>query len=128
MAPVKPPLFDLLMGFYKPQEGTITVDGVDLSEISVSSRCSKIAKISQDTFLFPGTIRENLLLANPNATDDQLDIILQKVCLTDFLSHLPNGLDTDIGENGLLLPVEKDKSWAWHKGYCATAKLSYWTR
>ena len=99
----KTTIFDLLMGFYKPQKGVITVDGVDLAETSISSRCSKIAKISQDTFLFPGTIRENLLLANPKATDEQLDVILRKVCLTDFLSRLPNGLDTDIGENGLLL-------------------------
>lgn len=99
----KTTIFDLLMGFYKPQKGKITVDGVDLQEISISSRCAKIAKIAQDTYLFPGTIRENLLLANPKATDEQLDVILDKVCLTDFLSRLPDGLDTEIGENGLLL-------------------------
>ncbi len=99
----KTTIFDLLMGFYKPQEGSITADGVDLTETSISYRCSKISKISQDTFLFPGTIRENLLMANPNATDEQMDSILKKVCLTDFLSRLPNGLDTDIGENGLLI-------------------------
>ncbi len=99
----KTTIFDLLMGFYQPQKGTITVDGVNLAEVSLACRCAKIAKISQDTFLFPGTIRENLLLANPRATDEQLDVILRKVCLTDFLARLPHGLDTNIGENGLLL-------------------------
>ncbi len=74
-----------------------------MAEVSLACRCAKIAKISQDTFLFPGTIRENLLLANPRATDEQLDVILRKVCLTDFLARLPHGLDTNIGENGLLL-------------------------
>lgn len=73
------------------------------AEISTVSLRSKIAKVSQDTFLFPGTIRENLLLANPNATDEQLNATLNQVCLSKFLTQLPNGLDTDIGENGLLL-------------------------
>ena len=99
----KTTIFDLLLRLYEPQAGSITIDGVPLREISTVSLRSKIAKVSQDTFLFPGTIRENLLLANPNATDEQLNATLNQVCLSKFLTQLPNGLDTNIGENGLLL-------------------------
>lgn len=99
----KTTIFDLLLRFYEPQAGSITIDSVPLREISTVSLRSKIAKVSQDTFLFPGTIRENLLLANPNTTDEQLNAILNQVCLSKFLTQLPNGLDTNIGENGLLL-------------------------
>lgn len=99
----KTTIFDLLLRFYEPQAGSITIDSVPLREISTVSLRSKIAKVSQDTFLFPGTIRENLLLANPNATDEQLNATLNQVCLSKFLTQLPNGLDTNIGENGLLL-------------------------
>ena len=72
----KTTIFDLLLRFYEPQAGSITIDSVPLREISTVSLRSKIAKVSQDTFLFPGTIRENLLLANPNATDEQLSATL----------------------------------------------------
>lgn len=76
---------------------------MDIREISSDSLRSKITKVSQDTFLFPGTIRENLLLANPKASDTELKAMMEKVCLTKFMNQLPKGLDTDIGENGLLL-------------------------
>lgn len=99
----KTTIFDLLLRFYEPQSGTITADGERIDSISASSLRSQIAKVSQDTFLFPGTIRQNLLLANPNASDQEMDTALRRVGLTAFLSRLPEGLNTDIGENGLLL-------------------------
>ena len=99
----KATIFDLLLRFYEPQSGTITADGERIDSISASSLRSQIAKVSQDTFLFPGTIRQNLLLANPNASDQEMDTALRRVGLTAFLSRLPEGLNTDIGENGLLL-------------------------
>ena len=99
----KTTIFDLLLRFYEPQKGKITADGAEIQQISTDSLRSKIAKVSQDTFLFPGTIRENLLLANPKANDAELKAMMKKVCLTKFMAQLPKGLDTDIGENGLLL-------------------------
>ena len=100
----KTTIFDLLLRFYEPQAGSITIDSVPLREISTVSLRSKIAKVSQDTFLFPGTIRENLLLANPNATDEQLNATLNQVCLSKFLTQLPNGLDT-VSYTHLTLPT-----------------------
>ena len=99
----KTTIFDLLLSFYQPQSGEISVDGKPLDRFSIESIRTKITKVSQDTFLFPGTIKDNLLLANPNATDEEILNVLELVCLKDFISNLPNGLNTDIGENGLLL-------------------------
>ncbi len=99
----KTTIFDLLLKFYSPQGGTITIDGTSINVIDSTSLRSKIAKVSQDTFLFPGTIKENLLLGNPNSTDEQLNDILKKVSLDNFVSKLQDGLNTDIGENGMLL-------------------------
>jgi ABC-type multidrug transport system fused ATPase/permease subunit len=99
----KTTIFDLLLSFYQPQRGEISVDGKALDGFTTESIRTKITKVSQDTFLFPGTIKENLLLANSKATDEEILNILELVCLKDFISNLPEGLNTDIGENGLLL-------------------------
>ena len=99
----KTTIFDLILKFYSPQDGTITIDGTGIDVIDSESLRSKIAKVSQDTFLFPGTIKNNLLLGNADATDEQLNDILKKVSLDNFIGTLQDGLNTDIGENGLLL-------------------------
>ena len=99
----KTTIFDLILKFYSPQDGTITIDGTGIDVIDSQSLRSKIAKVSQDTFLFPGTIKDNLLLGNADATDEQLNDILKKVSLENFIGTLQDGLNTDIGENGLLL-------------------------
>lgn len=99
----KTTLFDLLLRLYEPQSGEITVDGVNFSTIDCQDLRRKITKVSQDTFLFPGTIRENLEMVNPTATEDELWKVLAAVRLDVLVQSLENGLDTDIGENGLLL-------------------------
>ena len=99
----KTTIFDLLLQFYYPQMGRIRVDGVDIQEISTSSLRSKITLVSQDTFLFPGTIQENLLYANPMATDEEMHEVLNMVYLDDLVQSLPEGMHTEIGENGILL-------------------------
>lgn len=99
----KTTIFDLLLRFYSPQIGRITIDGTDLQELSPDLLRAKVAKVSQDTFLFPGTIKDNLLLANPDATDAELNAILKSVCLDKFVSGLHDGLNTDLGEDGLLI-------------------------
>lgn len=99
----KTTVFDLLLQFYAMQDGKITVDFVNIQDIDPQLLRAKVAKVSQDTFLFPGTIKENLLLGNPNATDKQLTDIIKSVNLDHFIDKLQSGLDTDVGENGLLL-------------------------
>ena len=99
----KSTLFDLLLGMYQPQQGSITVDGQALEAFSKASLRRHIAKVSQETFLFPGTLEENLRLAAPEATEQQLYEVLDLVRLGDFVRELPKGLQTDVGEAGQLL-------------------------
>ena len=99
----KTTIFDLLMRLYTPQGGSILLDGISLSEYTTESLRKEITKVSQETVLFPGTIRENLLLANAAATEEQCMEALDQVALKQFVTELPQGLDTVIGESGLML-------------------------
>lgn len=99
----KSTILDLLSGFYDRYDGEICVDEVELKSIDVASLRQNITKVSQDLFLLPGTLRENLLAVNEQATDEQLMTVLHDVGLADFVAGLPAGLDTDIGEDGTLI-------------------------
>lgn len=99
----KTTLVNLLPRFYKITNGQILIDGVSVEDMKLASLRDKIAVVFQDNFLFDGTIRENILLGNFNATEEDLNQALKSACLDEFISSLPNGLDTAIGERGVLL-------------------------
>jgi len=99
----KTTIFDLLLCFYTVKKGNIKIDDIEVKQISSSLLREKITKVSQDTFLFPGTIKENLLLANPEASEEKLMSVLCNVQLDGLIERLPDGLNTIIGENGFLL-------------------------
>ena len=99
----KSTLVKLLVGLYRPQEGKIFYDGIDGSEIDFDELRSQIGFVTQDTQLFAGTIRENLMFVNPKATDADLQMALQKSSCTGLLSRAENGIETVIGEGGLKL-------------------------
>lgn len=99
----KTTVFDLLMRLYSPQKGNICVDGISIEEMDPEDLRNRITKVSQETFLFPGTVRENLVMVNAQATESDLWNVLEAVRLKEFVKQLSNGLDTEIGENGLLL-------------------------
>ncbi len=99
----KTTLFDLLLRLYSPQVGQLSIDGISINDIDIQAIRNKITKVSQDTFLFPGTFRENLTMVNPVVSEIDIWAALEAVCLKDFVTELADGLDTDIGENGLLL-------------------------
>lgn len=99
----KSTLFNLLQGFYQPQKGNILFDGVSIKEMTVSKLRSTIASVPQETFLFAGTIRENLMLARPEITEKEMIRAAQDACIHDFIQTLPNGYDTEIGERGMKL-------------------------
>ncbi len=94
---------DLVMGLIKPDEGKVTVDGVAISEKSLASWRSKIGYVSQETFLFNETIRFNLLLAYRDASEEELEEALKLAAAYDFVSKLPEGLETVIGDRGVRL-------------------------
>lgn len=96
----KSTLLKLLMRFWDPAAGTITVSGVDARHINTASLRSHEAYMTQDTHLFCGTVRENLLIAHANATDAELLDACRSASLTTLIDRLPQGLDTPVAELG----------------------------
>lgn len=90
----------LLLRFYDPTEGNVTLDDVPLNEWDVKSLRDSIGLVSQDVFLFHGTVRENLAFAEPEATDEEIIEVAKLAEAHDFILELPNGYDTVVGERG----------------------------
>lgn len=99
----KSTLMKLLVGLYRPQEGRILYNGIDENNISFEDLRSQIGFVTQDTNLFSGSIRENLMFVNPVATDEDLKEALEKASCTNLVARAEKGLDTMIGEGGLKL-------------------------
>ncbi len=99
----KSTILSLLLRFWEYQDGTITIGGRDLRDFSGEDARSLMGVMPQDIHLFNATVRDNLLLANPDATDEMLDAACGQALLHDFIENLPAGYDTLVGENGLLL-------------------------
>lgn len=97
----KSTIIDIIMGFIKPQEGQVTVDEVPLKD--VPRWRDKIGYVAQETFLFNDTIRNNLLVADPEADEDKIKEALRQASALKFTFKLPNGLDTLIGERAVML-------------------------
>ncbi len=94
---------NLLPRFYDIRDGQILIDGVDIRDMDLYSLRDKIAIVFQDNFLFAGTIRENILLGRHDATPEQINRAVKSACLEEFVNSLDDGLDTEIGERGVLL-------------------------
>lgn len=99
----KSTLLNLLLRFWDPRNGRITLDGYDLRDYHGEDLRRHIAVVSQDTHLFTTTLRQNLLVANPQAGDEQLLAVLETAQLSEFIASQPDGLDTWVGEAGLTL-------------------------
>ena len=99
----KSTLMKLLVGLYRPQEGKILYNKLDENEIHFDDLRNQIGFVTQDTNLFSGTIKENLLFVNPTASNELLTDVLAKASCTNLLARAENGLDTIIGEGGLKL-------------------------
>jgi ATP-binding cassette, subfamily B, bacterial len=99
----KTTLMKLLVGLYRPQEGKILYNGIDETGINFEDLRNQIGFVTQDTQLFSGTIRENLLFVNPSATETDLVDVLTKASCLNLMTRAEKGLDTVIGEGGLKL-------------------------
>ena len=96
----KSTLIDLIMRFYDPSNGVVSLGGHDLRDISRQSLKQFIALVSQDVFLFDGTIRENINDGNASANVEQIMKAIQFASLHDVILDLPSGIETDVGANG----------------------------
>jgi ATP-binding cassette subfamily B protein len=99
----KSTLVNLLTRFYEYDSGSITIDGYELNTLNKPSLRSSIAYVTQDSFLFNGSVRENLLLGKRDATDEELWRALDAANASGFIKELPSHLDTNVGERGVKL-------------------------
>ncbi len=101
----KSTLVNLLPAFYELTEGWITIDGQDISEIPLDSLRSHLSVVSQEAFLFNGTVRENILYGKLDATEDELHAAAKAANCHEFIARLPEGYDSRVGERGVKLSV-----------------------
>lgn len=99
----KTTLCHLIPRFYEISSGEITIDSINIKDLTLKSLRKNIGLVQQDVFLFTGTIKENILYGNPSATDEQVMDAAKKASIHDFILTLPYGYDTFIGEKGVKL-------------------------
>ena len=99
----KSTIVNLLPRFYDIKDGSITIDNVDIRDFSLDSLRLNISEVFQDNFLFSGTIKDNILMGNYNATKEEIDTVVKLAHLDEFIETLEDGLDTVIGERGTSL-------------------------
>ncbi|MBR6127206.1 ABC transporter ATP-binding protein [bacterium] len=99
----KSTLVNLLPRFYDIQSGSIKIDGTDIRDFTLDSLRQNISMVFQDNFLFSGTIRENIMMGNPSASEAELRSAIESAHLEEMIADLPDGLDTVLGERGLTL-------------------------
>lgn len=96
----KSTMLALLMRFYDPTSGVVTIDGVDLRDVSIAALRSQIGAVFQESFLFNDTIRDNIRLGRLDATDEEIEDAARAAAIHDFIVGLPEGYDTVVGERG----------------------------
>jgi len=101
----KTTIANLISRFYDPTSGTVLVDGYDLKDISIASLRKHISIVLQDTFIFSGTIYENILFGRPDASEKEVVAAAEAVGAADFIAKLPNGYQTEVEERGNILSV-----------------------
>lgn len=94
---------NLLPRFYDICEGSIKFDGVDIRNLDITSLRNNISFVFQDNFLFTGSIKENILMGNKNATEEELNQVIKMAHLDEFIASTENGIDTQVGERGAAL-------------------------
>jgi ATP-binding cassette subfamily B protein len=90
----------LVARLYEPEQGHVTIDGVDVRDASLASLAATVGVVSQETYLFHATVRENLRFARPDATDDEIEDAARTARIHDLIDSLPDGYDTVVGERG----------------------------
>ncbi len=96
----KSSIINLLAKFHLPTTGTITIDGFDMRRIRTDSLHQRIGLVLQQNFIFSGTVKSNIRLGRPDATDEEIAAATETIGCRDLLEVLPQGLDTDVGEHG----------------------------
>lgn len=101
----KSTIINLLCRFYDPVEGRVRIDGQDIRDVSLASLRSQVSIVLQDTFIFSGTIRDNIRYGRLDATDEEVELAAQAVNAHEFIAALPDGYDTQVEERGNVLSM-----------------------
>jgi len=99
----KSTILNLISKMYEVDKGKVLIDGVDIKKLSKESLRSSISLVNQFPYIFDMTIKENLTLAKPDATEEELNLAIKESALEDFIADLPEGIDTKVGESGIKL-------------------------
>ncbi len=99
----KTTLASLMLRFYDPQSGSVSIDGIDLRHVKLADLRAHVGAVFQDTFLFSGSIRENIAFGCPQAAESAIEAAAQSAQAWDFICALPEGLSTQVGERGVRL-------------------------
>jgi ABC-type multidrug transport system fused ATPase/permease subunit len=105
----KSTIANLLLRLYDPTAGRVIVDGLDLRDVKMRSYQQQVGLVLQDTYLFKGSVRDNLLFSNPRATEEEMIRAARLADIHDFVQSLPDGYDQDIGEGGKLSVGERQR-------------------
>ena len=119
----KSTLVNLVCRFYEPTKGQLLIDGRDARERSQLWLHSAIGYVLQSPHLFSGTVRENLLMGNPDATDEQILEAIRMVSADEVIAHLEKGLDTDVGEGGDLLSTGEKQLLSFARAILANPRI-----
>ena len=104
----------------RPGIGRIKIDGLDISKVELYSLRRQIGVVPQDSLLFDGTIKENLLMVKPDATTEELMRATRIACAHDFIMEMPQGYNSPVGERGAGLSVANANAWPWLGRCCRT--------
>jgi ABC-type multidrug transport system fused ATPase/permease subunit len=119
----KSTLAKLVARFYDPQRGRVLIDGHDVREVTEHSLRSQLGVVPQESFLFSGTIRDNIAFGRPDATDDEVEEAARAVGAHEFVTRLPDGYDTEVGERGVHLSAGQRQLVAFARAAAADPRI-----
>ncbi|MEW8988112.1 MAG: ABC transporter ATP-binding protein, partial [Bacillus sp. (in: firmicutes)] len=119
----KTTIANLISRFYDPTSGTVSIDGTDLKDVSLKSLRKQIGVVLQDTFIFSGTIMENILFGNPEASEEEAKEAARAVGANGFIERLPNGYETEVEERGNVLSVGERQLISFARALLADPKI-----
>ncbi len=119
----KSTIVNLLSRFYDVSEGRVLLDGVDVRNVTIESLRSQIGIVLQDTFIFSGTIRDNIRYGRPAATNAEVEAAARSVLAHDFIKDLPDGYDTQVEERGSALSIGQRQLISFARALLADPKL-----